>query len=181
MSTLTIEAAQADMRRGYLCGAPGLFVSGLVWLTAAAVVVAGSPQTAVVTLLVGGVAIHPGSLLLTRMLGAPGRHTPGNALAGLAGESTGWLLAGCAIAYGMHELRIEWFFPTMLLVIGGRYLAFQTIYGLRLYWAVGLVLCLAGLTLAVMRAPVAAGAFTGAIVELVTAALLFPQAGARNH
>ena len=37
MKELTFEAAQSDMRRGYLCGAPGVLSSGLVWLTAGVV------------------------------------------------------------------------------------------------------------------------------------------------
>src|SRR5690625_1707148 len=40
----------------------------------------------------------------------------------------------------------------MLLVIGGRYLVFATIYGMRLYWVLGLALALAGVVLAWLRA-----------------------------
>jgi len=44
---------------------------------------------------------------------------------------------------------------------------------LRLYWACGATLALAGGVLAIAHAPLAAGAFTGALVELAFAALVF--------
>ena len=164
------------MRRGYLSGAPGVLVSGLVWLIAAVVAALHSERAAVLALLLGGAAIYPLAVVLTKLLGSSGKHSTGNALGGLAAEGTFWLLAGCAIAYGMHVLRIEWFFPAMLLVIGGRYFTFQTLYGLRTYWVCGAALCVAGLALALARAPVVTAAFTGACIEVVFAAVLFMQA-----
>lgn len=176
MSELTIQEAQADMRRAYLSGAPGVLVSGLVWLVAGGVAVLVSDRAAVIALLLGGAAIHPLAVVLTRLLGRSGKHSADNALGSLAAEGTFWLLAGCAIAYGMHVLRIEWFFPAMLLVIGGRYLTFHTLFGLRAYWVCGAVLCVAGLGLALARAPAVTGAFAGAFIETVFAAVLFVQA-----
>lgn len=176
MSDLTIREAQADMRRAYLSGAPGVLVSGVVWLVAGVVAALHSERAAVLALLVGGAAIHPLAVVLTRLLGGGGKHSDGNGLGRLAAESTFWLLAGCAVAYGMHVLRIEWFFPAMLLVIGGRYFTFQTLYGLRVYWVCGAVLCAAGLGLALVHAPAVTGAFAGACIELVFAAVLFIQA-----
>ncbi len=76
----------------------------------------------------------------------------------------------------MSVLRIEWFFSTMLLVIGGRYLTFQTLYGLRIYWVLGALLGATGLALALLRAPPVIGAFAGAGIELTFAVVLFVQA-----
>jgi len=176
MSEFTIQEAQADMRRSYLSGAPGVFVSGLVWLVAAIVAALHSESAAVLALLFGGAAIHPLAVAMIRLLGGTGKHSAGNALGGLAAEGTFWLVAGCAIAYAIHVLRIEWFFPAMLLIIGGRYLTFQTLYGLRGYWVCGGLLCIAGLALALARAPAVVGAFTGACIELGFATVLFMQA-----
>jgi hypothetical protein len=172
----TIQQAQADMRQGYLSGAPGVLVSGLVWLSAGLVAALHAPRTAVLVLLLGGAAIFPLALALTKVLGASGKHASGNPLGGLAAEGTFWMLAGCAIAYGMHVVRIEWFFPTMLLVIGGRYLTFHTLYGLRVYWACGAVLCVAGVALALARAPAATSALAGAVIEIIFAMIIFIQA-----
>ena len=176
MNELTFAQAQADMRSGYFCGAPGILVSGLMWLAAGLVAVVVSEKSAVLTLLFGGAVIHPVSVLLARLVGRTGAHTAGNPLGRLAVEGTFWLLAGIAIAYGMHVLRLEWFFPAMLLLIGGRYLTFQTLYGLRIYWVCGGMLCLLGLGLALARAPAPVGAFAGAGIELFFSALVFTRA-----
>ena len=180
MNELTFAQAQADMRRGYFCGAPGILVSGLVWLAAGLVAAVVSEKSAVLTLLFGGAVIHPLSVLFARVVGRTGTHTAGNPLGRLAIEGTFWLLAGIAIAYGMQVLRLEWFFPAMLLLIGGRYLTFQTLYGLRIYWVCGGILCLLGLGLALARVPAPVGAFAGAGIELVFSALVFTRARLRD-
>lgn len=155
------------MRYAYLSGAPGVFVSGCVWLGSALVAGWKSPSVAVVSLLVGGAFIHPLSVLLCKGLGRAGAHAPGNALGTLAIEGTFWLLGGIAVAYGLSVLRLEWFFPAMLILIGGRYLTFQTVYGLRVYWVCGTVLSLTGTALAVGRAPAYLSALSGGILELL--------------
>lgn len=180
MSDMTVAQAQEDMRQAYLSGAPGVLVSGLVWLAAGGVAVFVSDRSAVLALLAGGALIHPLGVLVERALGRSGTHTVGNPLARLAGETTVSLLVGLVIAFAVSTVRLEWFFPTVLLVIGARYLAFQTLYGVRTYWACGATLCAVGFGLGVLAAPVAVGAFAGAAVELVTAAALFRQAR-RGH
>jgi hypothetical protein len=178
MNELTISAAQADMRRAYLCGAPGVLVSGIVWLIAGLVAVFVSEKHSVFALLIGGALIHPISSVLTKLLGQSDAHTPGNALIRLAGEGTFWLFAGIAIAYAIQTVHSAWFFPLMLLVIGSRYLTFQTLYGLRIYWVFGAALCAAGFALAVMRAPVSFVALAGGTIEIIFATLIFRQSKA---
>ncbi len=173
---MTLAQAQLDMRRGYLFGAPGVLVSGVVWLVAGGVALFVSASSSVLALWVGGALIHPLSTLLARLVGWPGSHTPGNPLARLAGENTVLLILGLILGTAVSTVRLEWFFPAVLLIIGGRYLTFQTLYGVRTYWVCGAGLCAVGLGLGVMGAPVFAGALTGAAVELVTAAVLFRQA-----
>lgn len=180
MSELTFSQAQADMRIGYFCGAPGILVSGVVWLVAAAVAVQFSHKAAVLALLAGGAIIHPLAVVLAKLLGRTGTHTAGNPLSKLAAEGTFWLLAGIAVAYGMHVLRLEWFFPAMLLLIGGRYLTFQTLYGLRGYWVLGSVLCIAGIAFALARVSVPVAAFAGGLIEVCFAVFFGLQAKCRT-
>jgi len=176
MSNLTLTQAQADMRSGYFDGAPGLLVSGLAWLVSGLFAVFVSPGSAVLALLVGGAVIHPLSVLGAKILGRSGTHSQGNPLARLAIEGTIWLLAGIAIAYAMQVLRVEWFFPAMLLLIGGRYLTFQSLYGLRIYWICGAALCVAGFGLGLVRAPIFVSVFVGSAIELIFATLIFSKA-----
>lgn len=165
--SLTIDDAQHDMRTAYLGGAPGLFVSGTVWTIAGLVCLWKSPQDAVWALYAGGVLIHPVSALLTRLFGSSARHAAGNPLGMLAFATTIWMILMLALAYGVALWRIELFFPAMLLVIGGRYLTFATLFGTKLFWICGAVLAMAGYQLARLHAAPATAAFTGGAVEIV--------------
>lgn len=164
-----LRDAQADMRHGYCGGGAGMLASALVWLAAGIVALRVAPQAAVWTLVIGGVAIHPAGMAIARLLGRPGTHRKGNALAGLAGASTVWLIASLPLAYATAQLRIEWFFPAMLMVIGSRYLVFETLYGLPVYRHCGFALLAAGLGLGwAMPAP-ALSALAGGAIEAVFA------------
>jgi hypothetical protein len=162
----TVGEAQRDMRQAYLRGGPGVLVSGSVWLAAGAVALAATAQQAVLTLFIGAMAIHPIGTLLCRLLGRPGAHMRGNPLAPLAMENTLWLLFGCALAYGLSLWRSELFFPAMLLMIGGRYLTFATLYGMRVYWVLAALLAGGGMLLAQAGAAMAVGAFAGGVIEI---------------
>lgn len=168
---MSISQAQTDMRQGYCSGADGILASALAWSVASGVAVAYSPQKAVIALLVGGMLIHPVGVLFGKLLGGRGTHAKGNPLALLAGASTFWLIFCLPLAYAISLQEPRWFFPAMLLVIGGRYLVFATLYGMRLYWALGLTLAAAGYALGFLAAPVHVGAIAGAAIEVVFAVI----------
>ena len=169
---MNIARAQEQMRHAYFGGAPGMLVSAAVWAAAGMVASSGAFTQAVWTLFIGGMAIHPLGLLLARLLGRPGG-ARGNPLDRLALESTITMILALPLAYAVSLLRAEWFFPAMLMVIGGRYVVFASIYGLRLYWACGAVLAVAAYGAAVLRLAPAPAAFAGAAIEAVFAVALF--------
>ena len=169
---MNFERAQEQMRHAYFGGAPWMLVSAAVWALAGAVATGGAFTHAVWTLFIGGMAIHPLGLLLAKALGRPGG-AKGNPLDRLALECTITMILALPLAYGVSLLRAEWFFPAMLLVIGGRYVVFASIYGLRLYWVLGGVLAAAGYGAAVMHLAPAPAAFAGAAIEAVFALVLF--------
>lgn len=169
----TVADAQRDMRQAYCGGAPGIFASGLVWIVAAFVCFRQSPEHAIWALFVGGMFIHPIAILLNKMIGRSGKHTAGNPMGALAMESTIWMILGFALAYGVSLVRIEFFFPAMLFIIGGRYLTFSTIYGARIYWVVGAALALAGWWLAKVNAAPVMSALAGGLIEVAFAAVVF--------
>ena len=169
----TVTEAQADMRHAYYGGATGIAASAIAWLTAAIVASMANPRAAMATLFIGGMFIHPGAVLLSKLLGRPGKHEKGNPLAGLAIESTVWLLLAIAVAFIASFLRTEWFFIAMLLTIGGRYFMFATLYGLRVYWACGAALALAAFGLAALNASTALITLTGGLIELTFTAIVF--------
>jgi len=164
---ISLLKAQEDMRAGYVGGAPGILASGFAWLVAAGVAFFNSPQYAVWALLIGGMFIHPASILICKLIGAPGSHTKGNPLGQLVGASTFWLIFCLPVAYALSLQNPSWFFMAMLLIIGGRYLVFSTLYGVRLYWVLGLALAVAGIALAMLNASVPIAAVTGAALEVI--------------
>ena len=169
----TVADAQRDMREAYYGGAPGMFASAMVWGAAGVVALNFSPTRAITTLFIGGMFIHPIGVVIAKLLGRQGAHATGNPLGALALETTVLLLLGFPLAYGMYSANTLWFFPAMLLVIGGRYFTFATLYGLRVYWVCGGLLAVVGMILVAQRAPFFVGAFAGSAIELVFAARLF--------
>ena len=164
------------MRYAYYDGAPGVLVSGLVWLIAAVVCQMLGVKQGVWTLLIGGVFIHPLSVLLNKLLGRPGNTGKGNALNQLAMASTFWLIVCCAMAFGLFLFIPLLFFPAMMASIGSRYLIFASLYGMPVYWVMGATLIGAGiLALYLGLQPVAAAAIGGAI-EVLFALYVFANA-----
>jgi len=156
-----------------------MLTSAAVWLAAATTALVNDPRRAVWVLFIGGALIHPASLVLCKVLGRSGKHSVGNPLAPLAFASTLWMIFCLPLVYGASLLRMEWFFPAMLLVIGGRYLTFDLLYGRRLYWPVGLILAAAGCLLGMAAVAPASAAFAGAGIEAIFAGVVL-VAGVRE-
>lgn len=170
---MKIDTAQADMRHAYLGGSAGIFASSLAWLSAALVAHLVSPRAGIAALFIGGMLIHPAAMLLSKLLGRPGNHAKDNPLGRLAIETTIWLLIAIPLAFLLSFQRVEWFFIAMLATIGGRYFTFSTLYGLRIYWAIGAALALAAFGLAATHAGAVTIVFAGGIIELVFAGIVF--------
>ncbi len=185
---MTVAEAQTDMRHGYCSGGAGILASAIAWSFAAGTAIFASPQRAMWVLLIGGVLIFPASVLICRLLGTRGSHTKGNPLGSLAGASTFWLIFCILVALVLGLLQVRWFLPAMLLIIGGRYLSFATIYGMALYWCLGLILAAAGLGYGVLvlssfSVPIAASILAGAVIEVLfaVACLTLHFQWARSH
>lgn len=176
MNLSPTEAHQIEIRHAYLDGAPGILVSGLVWITASVVCYTLGVDKAVWTLLIGGALIYPIGLVATRAFGRSAKTSSSNALNQLAMASTVWLIVGCAMSYGLYLLMPVLFFPAMMATIGSRYLIFASVYGKAIYWILGGSLIIAAnLTLFTAVAP-AHAAGLGGLIELVFAGLVWSRA-----
>lgn len=178
---MDVQTAQLDMRSGFVSGASGVLASSLAWFAAAFVAWRISPEQARWALYVGGMLIYPASILISKICGASGGYGKDNPLAGLAAANTIWMLLCLPLAYVASLVHLEWFFPAMLLIIGGRYLTFEALYGVRLYWVLGLALAGAGIGLGLAKAPPFFGALAGAAIELIFAAILFATHARRTR
>lgn len=162
----TINQAQTDMCRGYANGSVGIIISGLIWLTSAIVSQQFSNKQAIWTLLIGGMFIFPLSILLAKVIGISGTHTKENPLGSLAMEGTISMIMCLPLAFGLSLQHIEWFFQAMLMIIGGRYLTFASIYGIRLYWILGAVLGIAAYFLFSFNVKSFGSLITGSLIEI---------------
>ena len=168
----SLDDLQQEMRTAYLDGAPGMLVSALVWLVAGIVVTRSDMSAAVWTLLIGGALIPPVTVLALKVLGKSASVGKGSPLAHLAMATTVWLIVGCVLSFGLYTANPAWFFPAMLLVIGSRYLAFEALFGHRIYWACGAALIAAGYLGVSAKLDPATVAFAGSGIEAVFAAIL---------
>ena len=167
--------AQHDIRRAYLNGSTGVMASGVVWCLAGIVGVYYSPMSSMSTLFIGGMLIFPLSILFAKLLGSTGKHSQSNPLNKLALENLGILFGGLFIAFVVSQYNNALFYPVMLIIIGARYLTFQTLYGLKIYWALGVSLMVSGFCVAAFSLPFASGAFAGGIIELVFSIAIYQQ------
>ena len=164
--------AQEDMRKSYFGGGPGAFASGIVWLTAGITALNSTIQASVLLFFFGGMLIHPIGILLSKALNRSGKHKKGNPLSILALETTFMLFIGLFIAYLVLQVRPNWFFSIMILIIGGRYLVFSSIYGMRIYWVLGGVLAVVGVGGFIYNTPFYLIGLVGGIIEILFSFLI---------
>lgn len=176
MSLAVSESHQQEMRHAYFDGAPGILVSGLVWITAALVGELIGVTQSVWTLLIGGALIHPLSLLVTKLCGRSATTSKSNALNQLAMASTLWLIVCCAMAYGLFLLKPTLFFPAMMATIGCRYLVFASIFGRSIFWVLGISLIVSANLAFFLSAPPVIAAALGGVIEVLFAGWVFAKA-----
>ena len=141
---MDVGSIQAEMNAAYVRGAPGVAVSGIVWLIAGVLARQVGFGTGIGALFIGGMLIYPLSLLIARLLFKAPAVAPANPFNRLAMEGTVMLFVGVLIAYRLLPVAPALAFPVMALAIGARYLHFQTLYGQPLYWALGGILLALG-------------------------------------
>ncbi|WP_397576837.1 DUF7010 family protein [Sphingorhabdus sp.] len=169
--------AQRDMRRAYVNGGVGIFASGLVWTLSGLVTMNISLIAGMATLFFGGMAIHPISVLLARSVYRRGKTRSPNPMETLALQSTAFLIIGLVIAFLVSSTFSHLFFSIVLLTVAARYLVFQTVYGMRLYLILAIVLmCIASLAFWMPGVTPAFIALTAGIIELLCSAFILVPA-----
>lgn len=162
-----VKLAQTEMRNNYMNGGTGMLVSGFMWLISSFFAYNYSAKQAVWALLIGGVLIHPISAIINKIIGVPATHSKNNPLSSLIMEGTFFMLMCIPLAYGLSLLKTEWFFQGMLMIIGGRYLTFNTIFGSRIFWFLGGALGTAAYLLFSINASPYLSALAGAVIEIL--------------
>lgn len=177
MHLIPTESHQTEMRHAHFNGAPGVLVSGLVWIAAALACHLAGIKQGVWALLIGGALIHPLGLLVTKLLGRPAKTDKANALNPLAMASTVWLILCCAMAYGLFLLNPVLFFPAMMATIGSRYLVFASVFGRSVFWLLGVCLIAAAVIAIGLAMPPVFAAGLGGLIEILFAFRAFSDKG----
>lgn len=144
---MNIIDAQREMRFAFLGGFAGQLVSGIIWLGASAISLWIAPLYGMAMLFFGSMFIFPLTQWVIRRLGRPGKTNPDNGLWPLGSQIAftvplNFLLVGAATLY-----RETWFFPAAMIVIGSHYLPFITLYGMKMFGLLAVVLVLSGIGL----------------------------------
>lgn len=161
----TLAAAQRDVRATFLGGFPGGLVSGSVWLISAALTTWVSAGAGVVALVVGGMFIYPMTQLALRLMGRRASLPSGSPMNALAMQIAFVVPALLPLVGAAALSRVDWFYPAMALVVGAHYLPFATLYGMRAFLALAVLMCAAAaFGLANPRLGLAVGWLTGAML-----------------
>jgi FtsH-binding integral membrane protein len=173
---MEFSAAQRDLAAASIGGAPGVLVSGLVWLAAGLVWQDWNVALAFGALFAGGMLIVPASLAIARLVFRAPQVSPGNPLGRLGLESTFVLFGGILLAYIMLHTAPKLVFPAMAITIGVRYFAFRTLYDEPTYWLLGASLAAIGAVSAMglVTLPINLALAVG-MIEIGFAALLFAR------
>lgn len=170
---MTLAEAQYDIRRAYVGGGPGAFVSALVWLAAGLVERSAGTATAFTVLFFGGMLIFPGGKIVeTLFFRRPDVHKD-NRLGLVALESTIAMIGALGAAWLLLQFDPALAFPVAAIAVGTHYFAFSSVYGDRTYWLLAAVMTAIGAAEIFLPGIVPGGTiFAIAMVEAVFAAIL---------
>ena len=141
---MTIDDSQADLRRAFVGGGPGLVISGLFWLAAGVVADTHGIETGFVLLFLTGMLIFPLSALVCRFAFGRAPTAAGNPMGRIALESTFPMIGGLVIAWLLLPLRPDWVFPVAAIAVGTHFFAFRSVYGDALFWLLGALITALG-------------------------------------
>ena len=142
---MNISDAQAELRRTYVGGGPGAFVSGLMWFIAAWVEAHHGIRTAFIALFLGGMLIYPLGLAASRLLFRRASESADNPMGPIALEGTIAMIGCLLAAWLILPVRPEMVFPIAAVAIGTHYFVFKTAYGDRTYWLLAALITAVGL------------------------------------
>lgn len=170
---MDIAEAQHDLRRAYVGGGPGVFVSSLVWFSSGFVERVRGPVTGFTVLFFGGMLIFPLATLISRFVFQRGKAAADNSLGATALESTVAMIGGLIAAWLFLRFRPDFVFPLSAIAVGTHYAVFRSVYGDRLFLFLAAAITCVGL-LGIFAAAVIGRTviFDVALIELVFALIL---------
>ena len=168
---MTIVEAQKEIRTRFIGGFFGQLVSGVLWLASAALAEWSTPRAAITLLVIGGMFIFPATELLVRLTGARAPMSAGG-FKNLGAQAAFVLPVSMPLLLPVALYRLSWFYPAMLILLGAHYLPFVTLYGMRMFAVLAVMLAGGGLLIARFSSQsFSIGAWYGGAVLLVFAVI----------
>jgi hypothetical protein len=145
---MLVQDAQREVRTVFVGGFWGQLVSSAIWLASAALGFWVSPRAAIFTLVVGGFFIFPITQMLLRLTGGPASLTRGNPLHYLGMQIAFTLPLSMLLLVPVTEFRLNLFYPALMILLGAHYLPFTFLYGMRMFFPLGVILVCSGVAIA---------------------------------
>ncbi len=143
-----VEDAQREVRTVFVGGFWGQLVSSAIWLVSAALATWSTPRAAIMTLVFSGFFIFPAVLLLLRLSGGPTYLSRTNPLGALGMQIAFTLPPAMLLLIPVAQLRLNLFYPALMILLGAHYIPFVFSYGMRMFIALSAMLIFGGVAIA---------------------------------
>ena len=167
---MIIIDAQRENRVRFSGGFYGQTVSGLIWLISAGFASWGSPETAILVLVVSGFFIFPITELLVRTVGTRSKLSSENSLPQLGMQVALVLPFSMPLLLPVGRFDLNLFYPALMILLGAHYLPFVFLYGMRMFAVLAAFLLGGGIIIAMyLSSSFSIGAWYTGIVLLIFA------------
>lgn len=137
---MEISTAQSDVRATFLGGFAGQLVSSIIWGASAAAATWYSHNAGIIVLVVAGCFIFPLTLLVLRVMGRPAGLPKGHPMNALGMQVAFMLPLNLPLVAAATLFRHNWFYPSVMLLLGTHYLPFVFMYGMPQFAALAAAL-----------------------------------------
>jgi len=135
-----VTSDQIELRKAFLGGFAGQFISGCIWLVAALMSVIAGDYYDMAVLFFGSMAIFPLTQALLKIMGRHTRLKASNGLWSLGTQIAFTVPINFLLVGAITIFRLLWFFPASMIVVGDHYLPFIMLYGLKMFGVLSLTL-----------------------------------------
>jgi len=145
---MLVKDAQREVRTVFVGGFWGQLVSSAIWLVSAALGSWRTPRAAILSLVLSGFLIFPITLLLLRLTGGPASLSRDNPLGNLGMQIAFTLPMTMLLLVPVTAVRLNWFYPALMVLLGAHYLPFTFLYGMRMFIPLCSILVASGVVIA---------------------------------
>ena len=145
---MDIQDAQRESRSVYIGGFWGQLVSSVIWLVSATLGTWVSPKASILTVVIGGFFIFALTQMLLRLSGRRASLGRENSFHSLGMQVAFVLPFSMLLLVPVGQLRLNWFFPALMILLGAHYLPFATLYGMRMFLFLAGILIVMGVVIA---------------------------------